>query len=1337
MSLFTVGFFCTTVSTRFSRNIYESKKTNLERILKRTLNKNFDLGEFSDLRFFGFSVLNTKIEDIEIPDSKIEAEHMYIRFMPIRSFLNREWVFSLNPNKLKAEIREDFFLRRRKIINSSKINRRKFNYEVHLNLKNNSILNINNLGIKGNIGGNLIYRSSRNQLITFLNANLKEKGNLRLKINRKFNNQFFSLNLKTNDLNLKDVKYKLINEELNFNKGFIKSNFKFIKSPDKNYCNGNISITNLNLFTNKLNKNINSKLFNLNCNDNKLSMEGNQLNYGTLTSNLYLDVPLNNVQNNISFKGDIGFKKNPKPVITYEGDIPYWYNNKGFNFGNLSSNINLNRTKLDNLNIFRNNGISGFITAKGNLSGNLKNINTLINFNIEYPTYKGVRIKETFDGKIENKENGYLLKLTPRESVIPTFLSINFDQNFKLDKLNLSRTLYPDTGNLNIFKNNNYYQWRADKFNLKKLELSILDNDYEWVEGEINGAGFISRDFTNFDGSISLKDGKYRNINFTESIIKFVQNVDSLNLETLLKTNDGGQIEIIYKSDEYDFIKAKLNNVSSKWTAITAFDLIDFKKNNSISQENFGSVIDLEIKNNQKTLDERIKFLNNFNKKKKFSNKKKRLNNFIDKFEGFYSGEINLSGTDSSNYEIEANLNGFLKEKNDFDKNIKNNFSINLKGGLMENQGKLLSKFPLSIANLFFKEPKKFSGNLNLSLDYDLNDGSFLSDISSNELLFEDLKIDIEKSDISFKDYNLVVNSSLLIDNKGSKIDIKGQINNIGNKENKIKELNLRLDGNEKFLDLIASLSGQTFNYKDGEVDFIIKFTGSLDKPLAYGFLQINNGEIQVLKNNLKNLETKMFFEKNVFTVDDFKALDDDSGELSLKGSIPFYKENEKENKQIDLKSKNLKFKRNTIDFQIDSNISVAGSIENPQIGGQIEFKKGFIDFKSNGNNNDSNSKNYKKDIVKQNPNMWPEINWDKEKQIDIVSNGSLSEDQIGLDLGKLIRKKTPDYLSNLIFKDFKIKLGPDLKIGYGNIFRAYLDNLQEEKSLLINGNPKLSSLDKSGLNAHGDIKITKGYANLYTTPFKLDKKPNKKQDKDEEKNQKPNTIRFSPTNGVNPRLNFYLKSKVPDSIIPISDNNMDINNSEDTDSQESNNDFGTFGIGNTRFIKVEAFYDGLLNQVSFEDQNQYLKFRSTPNYSRSEIIRLISGNSANLINRIFTSQLSGSDGFNERFQLSLYPALIEDNESINKIFSNENINLNDTNAEEFVNDGSSSQAWITELGLEINEYLNFSMQATPNREDIPPLWSLTLKANQNLELLGSYDSNGGWKSQLQLFIRY
>ena len=226
----------------------------------------------------------------------------------------------------------------------------------------------------------------------------------------------------------------------------------------------------------------------------------------------------------------------------------------------------------------------------------------------------------------------------------------------------------------------------------------------------------------------------------------------------------------------------------------------------------------------------------------------------------------------------------------------------------------------------------------------------------------------------------------------------------------------------------------------------------------------------------------------------------------------------------------------------------------------------------------------------------------------------------------------------------------------------------------------------------------------------------------------------------MNPYLDFALTSKVPDAIIPISENNKDINISEDNDFLENNNNFGSFGIGNTRFIKIDASYKGFLDQLSFEDQNQKIKLRSTPDYSRSQIIGLIGGNSANIINRAFTSQLSGSNGFNERFQLSIYPALIENNESINNIFSNENIDIkddNDPNDQNSANDGSSSQAWIAELSLDITDSLNFAIQTTPDREDIPPLWILTLQPHPILELLGSYDSNGDWKSQLQLFFRY
>ena len=132
----------------------------------------------------------------------------------------------------------------------------------------------------------------------------------------------------------------------------------------------------------------------------------------------------------------------------------------------------------------------------------------------------------------------------------------------------------------------------------------------------------------------------------------------------------------------------------------------------------------------------------------------------------------------------------------------------------------------------------------------------------------------------------------------------------------------------------------------------------------------------------------------------------------------------------------------------------------------------------------------------------------------------------------------------------------------------------------------------------------------------------------------------------------------------------------------------------------------------------------------------MIGGNSANLINRAFISQLNTSNGFSEKFQLSLYPALIENNESINNVFSNENLDVDDTD-ESSSNAGLSTQAWIAEIGLDITDRVNFAVQATPDRDDLPPLGILTLQANPNLELLGSLDSEGEWKSQVQLFFRY
>ena len=88
-----------------------------------------------------------------------------------------------------------------------------------------------------------------------------------------------------------------------------------------------------------------------------------------------------------------------------------------------------------------------------------------------------------------------------------------------------------------------------------------------------------------------------------------------------------------------------------------------------------------------------------------------------------------------------------------------------------------------------------------------------------------------------------------------------------------------------------------------------------------------------------------------------------------------------------------------------------------------------------------------------------------------------------------------------------------------------------------------------------------------------------------------------------------------------------------------------------------------------------------------------------------------------------------------------EKSNTNSSSASSDNKESSTSllpqQAWVTEMGIDLNKSFNFSLQATPNRKDIPPQGILKYQVNSNLGVFSSFDNNGTWKSQIQLFVRF
>ena len=1297
--LLPLGFLGTFLLNNFLKETYSSRKLELEKSIENLLDKNVDLGDYVGIRFLGISLGNSKINDKKNIDSEIKAKNVYVGIMPFRSFLKQKWIVKISPKEAAINIDRDFFKRDESYKNVRSTKKSQSKYELNFNLNKYSDLKFNKAGLKTKVKGNVIYKSRNRQIIANVKSNFDEKGFLKFKFNTKLNQDFLKLDLFSKGLDLDNSEYIIGNRKISFKKGTFKSNFKFNKSSKRTFCEGRFSFTNLKIKPEDFAENINSDSTRFFCKDNNLIGNTEKLNYGTLTSNFNLNVPFNKSSNNINLIGSIGYINSLNPDIKLSGNMPYWFDRRGINFGDIDTSFKINRTQLSNLNIFRKNDIRGFITAKGELKGKITDPDISINFNVDYPHFKGIRIRETWEGDIKNENNGFLLNMKNRYSPIPSFLSIKFDSDLKLDNANFIRVFNSNKGTVGIVKDNDIYNWRADNFPLDELELSLNKNQFDRIDGIINGEGSISSDQSSLVGRLAWSLGKYRNINLANSLFDFSVKNNYFYINSSLYPIDGGVIEVEYDSNKNNFINSEFTNVSTSWTILTAVDIFNFDNKKVIPISKSNILDDLEINNDNKSFKERIDFINNFIENSNVLEDKFNLQKYLNKFRSRYNGKITIQGDRPVNYKLNAKLNGYLDVSRDVYKNNKEEFSIDLEGGLLTGKGSLIiNKLPLSTANIFLNKPRDFLGGLDMNLFYDLDTKSFSSEISSNNSSIKNNTIIFSKGLVEFDNSIFDIDFSLLINDSEIPINIEGSI-----PINKSDNLDLRLIGNGKFIELIDIFADEYFTFKEGDVNLRIILKGTLNKPLLNGFVAINDSEIDFFNNIIKDINSIIIFDFDSLEINNLQAKAEDSGEIFIKGSLPFYSKNDSEKAKINLITKRFTLEKDNFNFLIDSDIDLSGSFESPVLGGSLSFNNGFINFNSTNQNNKKENNLIRKEDKKD----WPELYWNNNENIEIISNETILN-------SVLLGETLPNYLDNLSFNNLKLKLGPDFKLQYSELVQAYLDT-----KLDLNINGKVGK----DLNARGLIYLKKGRANLYTTPFKLDK-------------NKDNYILFASRSGVVPFINFSLVSKVPDSIIPISENNQDSNISGDLDVNATSSGLGSFGIGNSRLIKIEASYEGFLDQLSFADENRRIQLRSTPSYNRSQIIGLIGGNSANLINRAFISQLNNADAFSERFQLSLYPALIENNDSLNNIFSNENLDI-ENDGQSSSNEEFSSQAWVAEIGLDITDAINFAFQTVPGRDDISPLGILTFQANPNLELLGSYDSNGDWKSQVQLFFRY
>ena len=1314
VAVLSVGYLGLNLLDKKLDNFYTERKEVLEDEIGSFLNKDIKLGDYKGIGYLGIGISNSQIIDKENINSKIEAKTTYIGIMPIRSLLNQKWIINIKPKNTSFNINKDFLQREKSLIKRNKSIIEEIKYDLNFHIKDFANFKINDLGIESKIKGNFRYSSEQSEIIGFINSKFKNRDNLKLKFNTKLNQDSFGFQILSEGVNLGNLNINTLNKKLALKGGKLKSNFKFYRSSTGSYCKGRFSLINLELKAINLEENVNSEYIRFFCKNNNLVGKTNNLTYGSLISDLNINIPLSKSINNIFLDGSIRYEANKKSKIILSANMPYWFDKRGINFGNINSSFNLTRTELANLNIFRKNGIQGLITAKGDLTGTLIDPDLKIEFNVDTPNYKGIRFRETWAGEITNKNNDYLINIQSR-SPIPSFLTLNFDSNIKLNNLIFSRLFSGNKGTLNILRNNDNYSWEAINLPLDELEFSTNNRQFDRISGTVNGAGILSTDLSNNTGRIGWSFGKFRNLDLKTSYFDFKIKDNKYYVDSFIIPDDGGIIKLLYDSEKDKIVEIDFDNVSTKWSILNAINTFKID-NNKIQTKGKAKVLDfLEISNQDKKLVEQIKLVNDYKENKSILENTIGVEKYFRKFESRYSGKLIIKGDNISNYKIASKINGFIDLKSDNkQQNNKEYFSLDLNGGLFQGKGNLvINEIPLKSINIFLEDPKDFKGGFDLELNYDLEKKYFKTELFANNALIKDYKLNLKKGKIEYNKNGknrFDLDLSLLFHETNKPIKLYGFL-----PLNKKGILDLELKGKSEFLKLIDVFYGENINFKKGDISLAMRIRGPMSQPIFRADLDINDSEINIFKNNLKNINSNIQIFGDQVKINNFSAFGEKKGGIIIRGNLPIYREKISKEKSIKFTLDEFNLVSENNDLILESDIDISGSFLSPTLAGNLSLSNGYFNIKNSNKNNYKNENNNNKII---NKNNLQDRFWIQNKAVEIISNEEVR-------LSELITKNIKqEYLFNLNFDDFKVIIGPNFRLGLDTA-TAYLETAP---SLLFNESLRDQDGDKEiDLKIRGLIDIKKGRAKYGATPFKFEKNNN--------------SILFAKRLGINPLVNFNLFAKVPEPIVPISQNNQDGNISEDLKNNNDSSGFGTIGIGNSRTIKIDASYSGLITKISTNEEFENywfkrLQFRSSPRRSKSEIIALIGGNSANLINRAFISQLDGANAFSERFQLSLYPALIENKEQTNNVFSNENTELNNTGGSTS-NSGSSSQAWVAEIGLDITDQINFAVQATPDRDDLPPLGIFTLQANPNIELQGSFDSDGDWKSQVQLFLRY
>ena len=1274
----------------------------IEKTLSDSLGHPVKIGSYKGLRLWGVELGPTKLLPSLKDSSSVNVSTLTVKFAPFASLFNWQPVAIFNPKGTEIILSKNdtgsFW------VLPPSDNSKQINLQLRFNIKEPSKIVFNPGGTVLSFDGNIGLNLAKKKIYGGINLDSKKQGSLYLTGKGYWDGFEFQAQTKIKKLKLGILQGILGDDSNIITKGDINGNLNLAVEKGYIRCKGGLTVKKLNLRVGRLSDILSTDKSEITCDNNKFKIIDSNWNYGYWDIFNSAEVQLNKKNKAyLSSATKIKIKDFDHKPLSLKLQLPFSIVNRRFILGDLKSNFNLESFPLAALNPIINTSLSGNLNTNGDLQGPLSSLNSRVNLSLDNPQINGIRLREKWNGKFmrfPSEKKWGSLQMVSEGAAIPAELKLNLNKKGGFNDLTLNRF----GGRIILNPQADSFKWKAEKFRLDRVEVAFPpEKSFKRIFGEVSGDGLFSLDPLFINGQLNLDYFRLLGFRLKKASIKGQIKDKKTYLTGELIPSKNGKIQFDINNESEFSLLAKVKDVSSSWIAATALEIpkLGLKYSDAL-----GKAEDLEkliIGYIDSPLDTQLEALSKSQNSYKDEINKRNNQSFINPYDlkGNVDADISLSGPSLLDLSLEAKAFGkvWTNKVRVLNKQEIKPFNATFNGNLGSGDGKFsLLNFNFSLLSLVTSIPSSVDGYFGVKGKYSLDNGSpkVTADLIIDDTKIYNRNIILDKGNILLKDNYLELDIALRDKTSMNPVEFSG-IYSLSSS----LPIDLKVESHGDGLAFLTGLSEASVSWISGTADLSLLIRGTPAKPIANGFLSLKNTNLLFQDKEINNLNSTMVFDFNRLDVHKLTANLGSNGVINSQGGISLFETQFNESEPLAISVEKTRIKTAFTDIRVSSKIIVKGSILKPQLAGEVLISEGSISAKRANNPAKTSSKKAER---QKNPNSkrirrFPEQNWNQSKPLVLFIQDEDSP------ASRIASAGLPNGFESISFDNLKLVLGPSLRL-VAQPFASF----EVDGFLFLNG-----ALDET-LDVSGVVKLVSGYVNLFTTTFNLDQ-------------SEPNVAVFVPSMGLVPYVDLTMKSRVADNVKDVSN--------------FSSNGMASFGIGGSRFVNVEVAASGPADRI-FDN----FILRSTPALGRSELLGLIGGNSltnllssggngevlASFLNRSFASYLQGNlNGFlSDRLQISFYPTSINGSD-----LDDDTSESGSPNSDQEDSNLPRQQAWVTEIGLDFSDRINVSVQAAPNREDIPPKGNITFQMNPNIGLLGSFDKNGNWQSQLQLFLRY